>query len=97
MTRYFFFAGHVQYVRHITQHTMEIYAHAEDNVDRLCCHQDGYWNVLSLEKFVDYNCDYNQPEGAERHGTVCRLGLEVDQRIPFHVYSRRRNVVFTTT
>ena len=48
--------GHVQDVRHITQHTMEIYAHAEDNGDRLCCHQDGYWKVLSSEKFVDYNC-----------------------------------------
>ena len=32
---------------------MEFYAHAEDSVDRLCCHQDGYWNVLSSEKLVD--------------------------------------------
>ena len=49
--KYFFLAGHVQYTRYITQYLMEMRAHAEDNVDIVCRHQDGYWNAVSSDQF----------------------------------------------
>ena len=51
MMKYCFLAGHVQYVRYITQYLMEMRAHAEDNVDLVCRHHDGYWNAKSLDQF----------------------------------------------
>ena len=49
--KYFFLADHVQYTRYITQYLMEMRAHAEDNVDIVCRHQDGYWNAVSSDQF----------------------------------------------
>ena len=51
MMKYFFLAGHVQYARYITQYLMEMRAHADDNVDIVCRHQDGYWNAVSSDQF----------------------------------------------
>ena len=30
---------------------MEMRAHAEDNVDIVCRHEDGYWNAVSSDQF----------------------------------------------
>ena len=50
MMKYFFLAGHVQYARYITQYLIKMRAHAEDNVDLACRHQDGYWNAIRICK-----------------------------------------------
>ena len=51
MMKYYFLAGHVQYAHYITQYLMKMRAHAEDNVDIVCRHQDGYWNAVSSDQF----------------------------------------------
>ena len=52
MMKYFFLAGHVQYARYLTQYLLEMRAlHAEDMVDLVCRHHDGYWNAVSADQF----------------------------------------------
>ena len=38
---------------YITQYLMKMSAHADDNVDLVCHHQDGYLNAVSPDKFGD--------------------------------------------
>ena len=52
MMKYFFLAGHAQYVRYLTQYLLEMQElHAEDRVDLVCRHHDGYWNAVSADQF----------------------------------------------
>ena len=52
MMKYFFLAGHVQYARYLTQYLRAL--HAEDMVDLLCRHHDGYWNAVSADQFGEH-------------------------------------------
>ena len=45
--KHFFLAGHIQYVRYITQHLMELRAHDEYNVDL------GHWTADPSDRFGD--------------------------------------------
>ena len=87
MIKYFFYAGHVQYARYITQCLIEMRAHAKDNAVLVCSHQDGCWNTVSSDQFGEQTAICIGKWGIKRHDTVCWFGKWVIQRLPNHMYS----------
>ena len=52
---------------------MEIRAHAENNVDIACRHQNGFWNAVSSDQFGEQTAIHWQG-GVKKHVTVCWFG-----------------------